>query len=243
VVSELARSIENTGILQPITVRRCEKGYQVVFGNHRVEACRRLGMKKISAVIREFNEEEAFLAQVAENLLRNTYINPIEEAKGYRALVRKGWTIGEIARKIAKVDSYVSERLSLLDHLHPDVQSILANGRHHLTTSHAELLSRVSDFDRQKEIAALLEKKKLSVRTLEDLLREVPKHIKTEIEYSSGSYLIRIPDEFSRTLRLKVGQHFCISLKGSKLIMEPLELCKSNKDTESLCLTNYVNVT
>jgi ParB family chromosome partitioning protein len=225
------RSIENMGVLQPISVRRCEEGFEVVFGTHRVEACRRLGIKRIPAVISEFSEDEAFLAGITENLLRNTSINPIEEAKGYRALLRKGWTINEIARRVGKADSYVSERLSLLDRLDSSLQSILANGDRGLTPSHAELLSRISNGVQQKEIAGLVQSGKLSVRALEDLLRQVPRPTRIKIEDVSGSFCIRIPDVFVKALGLRVGQYLRMHVRGSKLTLETLTARKSKRNS------------
>src|SRR5208282_3929081 len=83
-VTELARSIQNTGLLQPIVVRRSTRGYEVVFGNHRLEACKHLGFHQIKALVKTCSDDEAFLARVSENLLRNSYIDPIQEAEGYR---------------------------------------------------------------------------------------------------------------------------------------------------------------
>jgi len=111
-VKELAESIRANGLLQPIMVKPTGDGYELVFGLHRLEACRRLGWKKIPALVKHISSEEAFLTGLTENLQRNIRINPVAEARGYRHLMAKGWTPHEIAQRIGKSDSYVYDRLS-----------------------------------------------------------------------------------------------------------------------------------
>ncbi|MEM2921766.1 MAG: ParB/RepB/Spo0J family partition protein, partial [Candidatus Bathyarchaeia archaeon] len=89
-VANLMTSIQNIGLLQPISVRRVEGGFELIFGMHRLEACRRLGWKDISATIMEISEQESFLVQIAENLQRNQVINPVEEGRGYKELLNQG---------------------------------------------------------------------------------------------------------------------------------------------------------
>jgi len=221
-VSELMRSIQNMGILQPVVVRRTDDGYQVVFGSHRIEACRRLDMKKIPAIVKDFTDEEAFLARVTENLLRNADINPIEEAEGYRMLVSKGWTMNAIARKVGKCDSYVCERLAMLDNLDSRLRAQVSSGSRLLTPSHVELLSRIRDKNRQTEIARLIETRKLSVRVLEDMLNGVPLPTKVQVEEKSGNCCVHIPNDFTKVLGLKPGQNLYMHIRGRKLILETL---------------------
>lgn len=219
-ISELMRSIQNMGILQPVVVRGTHDGYQVVFGSHRIEACRRLGMKKIAAIVKHFSDEEAFLARVTENLLRNADINPIEEAEGYRMLVGKGWAISAIAKKVGKCDSYISERLAMLHRLDFRLRAQVSSGRGLLTPSHAELLSRIRDKHRQTQIAKLIETRRLSVRVLEDLLNGVPLPMKVQVEERSGDCWVHIPNDFTKALGLKSGQNLHMYIRGRKLVLE-----------------------
>jgi ParB family chromosome partitioning protein len=220
IVAELARSIANAGLLQPIVVRKENGGYEVVFGNHRVEACRTLGMKRISAIVKHLTNDDAFLARVSENLLRNAYVDPIEEAKGYKMLVHHGWTINAIGRKVGKCDSYISERLALVDRLSERVRSKVAEGNPHLTPSHAELLSRIRDPNRQNEVAELVERKRLSVRALESMLDGSPLPRKVTIQRVADEYCVKIPDDFSEALNLAEGQNLHMYIRGKKLILE-----------------------
>jgi ParB family chromosome partitioning protein len=228
IVSELARSIGNTGLLQPIVVRKEHRGYEVIFGNHRVQACRTLGMKTISAIVNHFTDDEAFLARVSENLLRNTDVDPIEEAKGYKMLVDHGWTINAIGSKVGKCDSYISERLAFIDRLTERVRSKISEGNPHLTPSHAELLSRIRDPDRQNEVAELVEKKRLSVRALEGILKGSALPKKVPIEGTAGEHYVKIPNEFSAAMELSQGQYLHMYVRGRKLILENVNAPKNN---------------
>jgi ParB family chromosome partitioning protein len=220
IVAELARSIANAGLLQPIVVRKENGGYEVVFGNHRVEACRNLGMKSIPAIVKQLTNDEAFLASVSENLLRNVHVDPIVEAKGYKMLVDHGWTINAIGRKVGKCDSYISERLALIGRLSERVQSKVAEGNPHLTPSHAELLSRIRDPIRQNEVAELVERKRLSVRALESMLDGSPLPRKVVIQRIADEYCVKIPDDVSDALSLAEGQNVHMYVRGRKLILE-----------------------
>lgn len=220
IVSELTRSIENLGLLQPVVVRRCRSGYEIVFGQHRVEACRRLKMQTVMVRIISIDDEEAFLARVAENLVRNSHIDPIGEAEGYRRLVERGWTVNSIAQKIGKCDSYVSERLALLNHLEPSILSKVSDRDGHITPSHAELLARIKDPLKQKELAEFVERKRLSVRGLEDMLHDAPVPRVARILERSDQYWLQIPADFVETARLRPGQSVFLYLRGNKLVLE-----------------------
>jgi len=221
IVSELARSIENLGLLQPILVRPYNGGYEIVFGAHRVEACRRMGMKRMKAIVRQLDEDEGFLARVTENLVRNTSVNAIEEAEGYRYLLHRGWTISAIANRIGKCDSYVCERVALLDNLASDVRNRITLKKGGLSPSHGELLSRIRDPVKQKEIAELIMEKRLSVRTTEDILKgsPLPRTIQVS-EHVSGEYCISVPKEFGEVTEVLPCETLYMYVRGGKLIVE-----------------------
>ncbi|HUK27068.1 MAG TPA: ParB/RepB/Spo0J family partition protein [Candidatus Acidoferrales bacterium] len=219
-VMELMRSIKTTGLLQPIMVREANRGYQIVFGSHRVEACRRLGKKTIPAILKRLTDDEAFLVRITENLLRNVQMNPVQEARGYSVLVKNGWTINAIAGKIGKCDSYVCERLALLDRLDAQLLNQVAHGSRHLTPSHAELLSRIQDKRQQTELAKLIESRRLSVRAVENLINGIPLPTKVQIVDESGASCIHIPPSFVKSLRLRPGQNLILSARGRKLVLD-----------------------
>jgi ParB-like chromosome segregation protein Spo0J len=111
---------------------------------------------------------------ITENLQRNTYISPLAEAKGHRSLILKGWSIHDIALKIGKSDSYVCDRLRIMNRLHPEIQRMLEcpTKNCNLTISHAEHLSLLNDYESQLELARLVREKKLTVRQLERIVRK-----------------------------------------------------------------------
>jgi ParB family chromosome partitioning protein len=174
-VEELAESIKANGLLQPIMVKPTGNGYELVFGLHRLEACRRLGWRKIPAFVKNISGEEAFLTGLIENLQRNIRINPVAEARGYKRLMAKGWTSHEIAKRIGKSDSYIYDRLRVLDKLHPTIQRQLITHvcKSPITPSHAERLTLIEDPELQLKLAELVREKHLSVRQLERLTRRI----------------------------------------------------------------------
>jgi len=220
-VLELMRSIQNSGLLQPIVVRRAGKSYEVVFGSHRLEACKRLGMKRVHVLLKDMNEEEAFLARVSENLIRNSYVDPLEEAKGYKMLVARGWTINAIGQKVGKSDSYVCDRLSLLDHLSQKLLVKLASGE--LTPSHAEVLSRIRDQSKQEEVADWVKRRRLSVRSLEAILRHAPPPTRVKLQDIRNECYVKIPSGFLQATGLESGQTVMIYARGNKLILDNLD--------------------
>jgi len=220
-LEELCSSIKHLGLLQPILVRPvAPKTFEIVFGLHRVEACKKLGLKTIPTIVRSLSPEQAFLARVTENLSRNIYVDPISEARGYIALVDKHYTIGEIAKQIGKSDSYVSDRIGLIRRLHPQVLERIDGGKT-LTATHAVLLSRVEDLHRKLELAGLVEKKRLSVRSLEELVRNrLP--IKINVVSSDKSDQVALPSRIMQILDVRPGETLYLRLKRKRLVMEAM---------------------
>jgi ParB family chromosome partitioning protein len=174
-ILELMKSIKANGLLHPIIVRtERDDFYRIVAGSHRLEALKRLGSTNIPAFVKQVSDEEGFLINVTENLQRNTHMNPISEARGYRHLMSKGWTLHDISMKIGKSDSYVCNRLRLLDRLHPALQKELEfpRGKSRFSVSHAEHLASLRDFTTQLELATLIRRNRLSVRQIERLSGE-----------------------------------------------------------------------
>jgi len=173
----MANSIKETGLLQPVVVRQISDGYELVFGLHRLQAYKQLGWNRIPAIIKKASSEEAITMHVVENLQRNVHINPIAEAQGYKFLISRGWTMVQIANKIGKSCSYVSDRLRVLHKLHPEIRREVSfpRGKTRLTISHAEHLSLIEDPQQQLRLAKTIEKEGMSVRKLERMVRKFRK--------------------------------------------------------------------
>jgi ParB family chromosome partitioning protein len=218
-VEELAKSIRSNGLLQPILVRPSRGAYEVVFGNHRLQACKRLDWKTIPANIKELNEDESFLTQLTENIQRNVAINPLAEARGYVKLIEHGWTINSIAGRIGKSDSYVSDRVGLIRRLHPIVAGkVLANGR--IKPSHCELIARIRSPESQVQLSELIERKGLSVRRLEQLLKNRQLFREEVKENGSGLYM-PLPKGILEFMKIEKGsQAYVYPQTKHRLIVE-----------------------
>lgn len=170
-VSELARSIAEKGLLQPIIVRPVEDHYEIVAGNRRYEACRSLGLRKVTCHITELNEKEAFEIALVENIQRST-LSPIEEAKAFKAYISDhGWGgATQLAAKLGKSVSYVTKRIALLE-LPRDVIESINNSL--LSTSAGEELCSVKDNMKRSQLAQLIAERHLSVRKIREMVEQV----------------------------------------------------------------------
>lgn len=168
-LSELADSITEHGVLQPIVVRALPGGtYQIIAGERRWRASRQAGLAEIPAIVIEANDEKVRELALIENLQRQD-LTPLEEAEGYRSLMETaGMTQEQVAKRLGKSRPVVANALRLLN-LPEAVKEALTAGR--LSAGHARLLAALEPEEAVK-IAAETEKKGLSVRELERLLKK-----------------------------------------------------------------------
>lgn len=169
-LSELAESIRQHGVLQPILV--CEKGdhYEIVAGERRWRAAKQAGLTKIPAILGKFDEKQINELALIENIQRED-LNPIEEALAYKQLIDEyGLKQDELARRIAKSRTAVTNSLRLLK-LDERVQALVMEGS--LSEGHARTLLAVGDKKKQYELAQEILEKTLSVRETERLIRRV----------------------------------------------------------------------
>ncbi|MEW6192722.1 MAG: ParB/RepB/Spo0J family partition protein [Bacillota bacterium] len=163
-IKELAESIAEHGLLQPVVVRPLENGYELVAGERRWRACRMLGWESIPALVREYDDVGTATALLVENLQREN-LNPLEEALAYRRLIEEfGLSQEEVARRVGKSRAAVANALRLL-HLPPGVLRLLRTGE--LTAGHARALLSIGDRAAQERLAREAVEKGLSVRAVE----------------------------------------------------------------------------
>lgn len=168
-IAELADSILEHGIIQPLIVRRAETGYELVAGERRWRAARKAGLREIPCLIRELNEEENMLVAIIENMQRED-LNPIEEAEGLSEMIRRyGLTQEEVSKSVSKSRPYITNALRLLN-LPEAIRDAVAAGR--ISAGHARALLPVENETRRMEIFERIEKEDLSVRQTERLVRE-----------------------------------------------------------------------
>jgi ParB family chromosome partitioning protein len=140
IMEEIRDSIEADGLYQPIVVRPNGNRFEVVAGFHRYVALTTSGQKMLPCVVRECTHDEATLISIAENVQRNTHLDPIREGQIFTELIERDWTVEQIALKIGKRNlTYVTDRIHVYEKLHPKLQNRVSKG--HLSFQNAKMLS------------------------------------------------------------------------------------------------------
>ncbi|MCX7779388.1 MAG: ParB/RepB/Spo0J family partition protein [Negativicutes bacterium] len=169
-LAELADSIRQYGVLQPVVVRKTVTGYELVAGERRLRASQMAGRKTIPAVIREYTDAEMTEIALIENLQRHD-LNPIEEAMAFRKLMTEfGLTQEEVAIKIGRSRSLIANIVRMLN-LHPAVQEHVSRGT--LTIGQARPLLALEQGEQQVEAATMIIEGDLSARDAEELVRRM----------------------------------------------------------------------
>ena len=165
-LNELADSIRQNGVLQPILVRKVGDKYEIVAGERRYQAAVLAELEEIPVIIREISDKEVFQLALIENLQRAD-LNPIEEAQGYSKLIRdNGLTQEQLGKILSKSRSSIANTLRLLD-LPEEVQDMMAEGK--LSAGHARAILAVADEDARIRLARKVLEERLSVRQTESL--------------------------------------------------------------------------
>ncbi len=165
---ELAQSIKENGVIQPIIVRQSPViGYEILAGERRYRASLLAGLRSIPAVVKQLSDKEMMVQSIIENLQREN-LNPIEEARAYESLVEKGFTHAEIADKMGKSRPYISNSIRLLS-LPEQIISEVETGK--LSQAHARSLVGLNKEQQNYFFQRIIEED-ISVRKLEALLTE-----------------------------------------------------------------------
>jgi len=170
-IKELAQSIKENGLIQPIIVRQSPViGYEILAGERRYRASILAGLSEVPVIVKNLSDQDMMLHSIIENLQRED-LNPVEEAKSYQSLIDKGFTHAEIAEKMGKSRPYITNLVRLLS-LPDDILTEVENGR--LSQAHARLLIQLSNQE-QKKLLGRIQSEDLSVRQVERLLQEKKK--------------------------------------------------------------------
>ncbi len=165
-LAELTDSIKQNGILQPLLVRRSGDHYEIVAGERRYQAARAAGLTEVPVVIREISDDDVFKLALIENLQRSD-LTPLEEARGYRQLIKdKGLTQEELAKILSKSRSAITNTIRLLD-LPKEVQELVDEGN--LSAGHARAILAVPSEEGRIRLARKVVDERLSVRQTESL--------------------------------------------------------------------------
>ncbi|MEW6059612.1 MAG: ParB/RepB/Spo0J family partition protein [Actinomycetota bacterium] len=182
----LAVSIREVGVLQPIVVRRSEAGYEVIAGERRLRAAKLAGLATVPAVLRESDDADALREALIENIHRED-LNPIELAEAFRELLEElGLTQDLLAERLGVSRSHVANTIRLLG-LPSEVQQLLAEGR--IQAGHGRALLSLGDGEGQKALALRTAAEDLSVREVEELVRNFLEHPASAREQS----VVRVP--------------------------------------------------
>src|SRR5262249_36677373 len=163
-LQELAHSLQRSGVIQPVVVRRLGHGYQLIVGERRWRAAKLAGLTQIPALVREATDVQSLELALVENLLRED-LNPIEEAEAYQRLLAEfGWTQEDLAQRVGRDRSTVANCLRLLK-LPTDIQADLRSGR--LTMGHARALLALATLVEQLKLREEIVAQAWSVRATE----------------------------------------------------------------------------
>ena len=209
-LADLADSIREHGIIQPLTVRKLQSGYyQIIAGERRWRAARMAGLSEVPAIVIEADDRKAMELAMIENLQRED-LNPIEEAEGYQMLMSQyNMTQEETAQRVGKSRSAVANALRLLN-LCPSVRAMVEDGR--LSNGHARTLLPLAP-EAQEKAAATIIKNDLSVRQTELLVKKLTAQPKEKPQKSGIS--VDYAEEAARELSSRLGRG-CKIVSGRK---------------------------
>lgn len=209
-IDELAKSIKEHGIIQPIVVRKKDKSYEIVAGERRWRAARKAELTQVPCLIRELSDEQNMLIAIIENMQRED-LNPVEEAEGLNQMIATfGMTQEQISRSVGKSRPYIANSLRLLK-LPDYIKEDMAEGR--ISAAHGRTLIPVEDETVRKALCERIIKEGLSVRETERLVSEQGKAKKRRPAAKvKNPDVARVEEELKETL----GTRVTINQNGKK---------------------------
>jgi ParB family chromosome partitioning protein len=197
-IKELAASIREVGILQPLVVRSTTNGFELIAGERRLRAAREAGLDRVPVLIRQAGENESVELALVENLQRED-LNPLETAAAYQALMEGfGLTKEQLARRLGKSRAAVTNTLRLAQ-LPEQIRALLEDGK--LTEGHARALLGLETGEQMVRLAEKIQAEKLSVRKTEELVREYLSNVNGTRRAEPGASS-ETPSEFNEASRL-----------------------------------------
>ncbi|MFZ2300073.1 MAG: ParB/RepB/Spo0J family partition protein [Candidatus Moraniibacteriota bacterium] len=214
-LDELAQSIQEHGILQPLVVSQVGDRYEIIAGERRFQAAKRAGLNTVPVVVRSATDQEKLELAIIENIQRHN-LNPIEEAKAYlRLLDEFGMHQEAVAKKMGKSRSAVANTLRLL-HLPIEIQRAVAEGK--ISEGHAKALLAIENPEKQRAVFELIIKEELTVRETEMKVRSVSVKTHTRSTMTLHPDIIRRTERLTQILGTKV--RIAPSGKGGRVVIE-----------------------
>ena len=229
-LNELAESIKEHGVFQPIIVKKSIKGYEIVAGERRFRASKLAGKETIPAIVRNFTDEEMMEIAVLENLQREN-LNVVDEANAYKTLMTNlNLTQEQVSKRVNKSRSHITNLLGILS-LPEDVLTLVKENK--LTMGHARCLSKLSDIEKINELTKKVLEENLSVRELEALAsgEEIERKNKIVKKPKSNEYtsLEKELTEYYGTKVKIANKKLIISFENNQDLNRILEMINYNK--------------
>ena len=210
-IAELADSVKQFGIIQPLLVQKKDEYYEIIAGERRWRAAQKAGLKEVPVIVRNFSSQEAVEVSLIENIQRED-LNPIEEAKAYERLVRDyGLSQEEVSRRVSKSRSAVTNSMRLLK-LEDSVQKMVETSE--LSEGHARAILGLQDPAMQKAVAENVLKEHLSVRQTEKLVRESDEGKKKQTAKKNSAVDEVLLQDLSEQLKQVLGTKVIILPRG-----------------------------
>jgi len=217
-LNELADSIRQNGVIQPLVVQKRENGYELVAGERRWRASRLASLERVPCIIREFDEKQNLIITIIENMQRED-LDPIEEAAGLQQMIHKfGFTQEQISESLGKSRAYIANSVRLLK-LPEAIQNMMREGK--ISAAHGRTLAGITDPDKQLRLAERIEAEGLSVRAVENLakeIREQPNTLKKAPKKEKPTEIRIVEQELREGLGTKV--EILPKRKGGKIEIE-----------------------
>lgn len=211
-LEELAESIRQFGLLQPILVHDKKTYYEIVAGERRWRAAKKAGLKEIPVIIKELTEQEIVEISLIENIQREN-LNPIEEAQAYKRLLTEfNLKQEEVAERVSKSRTAVTNSMRLLK-LSDSVQQMVIDNM--ITTGHARALITIEDPEQQYEVAKRVFDEKLNVRDVEKLVKNLNKPVKEKKAVTADKSLEAVYQNIEENLKQKLSTKVNITPKGN----------------------------
>ena len=211
-LEELADSIRQYGLIQPIMVQKREGYYEIIAGERRWRACMKAGLKEVPVIIREYDDQKIMELSLIENLQRED-LNPMEEARAYKRLMEEfGLTQEEIAGRVSKSRPVIANALRLLK-LDERVQAMVEQGE--ISMGHARALASVLIPEEQYLIALKIMEEHLTVRDTEKIIKNIGKVPKKKEPVQKDESLERIYRELENRLKSSLGTKVAIHTRGT----------------------------
>lgn len=210
-LQELADSIKQYGIVEPLIVQDRKTHYEIIAGERRWRAAKLAGLKEVPVIVRNYTEQEIVEISLIENIQRED-LNPIEEAQAYKRLLTEfNLKQDEVAERVSKSRTAVTNSMRLLK-LCDEVQQMIIDDM--ISTGHARALISIEDPEQQYTIAQKVFDEKLSVRDVEKLVKNLNKPEKVKKEIITDKSLEAVYQDLEEKLKQALGTKVSITAKG-----------------------------